>query len=77
MTNILDHPLIKDLAPQTDHEGLLYLKAYITAIEATLSAVREFGLELAEAKQREIMTKFAEKAGLISDNQEGNDGTKI
>lgn len=75
--NILDHPLIKDLAPENDREGLLFFKAYITAIEATLSTVREFGLELAEAKRREIMAKFAEKAGLVSDNQEGNDGTQI
>lgn len=68
--SILDHPLIKDLEPQTEREGLLVLKFYITAIEATLSAVKEFGLEPAEKMQREIMAKFAEKAGLISDNQE-------
>lgn len=65
MTNILDHPLIKDLEPQTEREGLLVLKFYITAIEATLLAVKEFGLEPAEKMQQEIMRKFAEKAGLI------------
>ena len=67
--NILDHPLIKDLEPQSDREGLLFFKAYITAIEATLATVKGFGLELSEAKQREIMAKFAEKAGLINSDE--------
>lgn len=67
MNTILDHPLLKDLEPLTDREGLLFLKAYITAIEATLATVREFGLEQTEVKQREIMRKLAEKAGLVAD----------
>jgi hypothetical protein len=46
--NILDHPQIKDLNPQTEREGLLYLKAYFEAIDSTLKAAKEFGLEAVE-----------------------------
>lgn len=59
--NILDHPQIKDLKPETEREGLLYLKAYLSAIEATLQAAKDFGLEAAEEFHRKVMADLADE----------------
>lgn len=53
--SILNDPRIKDLKPQTEREGLLYLKAYFEAIEATLGAARLHGLEAVEDLHSRIM----------------------
>ena len=60
--NILDHPELKDLVPQTEREALLYAKAYLEAVEATLSAVELGGPEavrkLHEKMQADVMAKL-------------------
>jgi hypothetical protein len=59
--NILDHPELKDLKPESEREGLLFLKAYLTAIEATIQAVKQFGLPAAEEFHRKVMADLAGK----------------
>jgi hypothetical protein len=63
--SILDRPELKDLAPETEREGLLYAKAYFEAIEATLRAVELGGppavLKLHEKMQADIEAKLKKK----------------
>ena len=62
--SILDRPELKDLAPETEREGLLYAKAYFEAIEATLRAVELGGppavLKLHEKMQADLEAKLEE-----------------
>lgn len=61
MSDILNHPQLKDLEPQNAREGLLYAKAYITAIEATIKTVEKFGLDPAREMHEKIMAELAVK----------------
>jgi len=45
--SILDHPELQ-IEPETKRETLLYIKAYLTAVDTTLSGVEEFGLPAAK-----------------------------
>lgn len=59
--SILDHPELKDLKPETEREALLFLKAYLAGIEATLKTVKGFGLSAAEEFHRKVMAELAGK----------------
>lgn len=61
--NILEHPQLKDLQPQNEREGLLYLKAYLEAIQATTKAkaVEMFGLEAVGLLHQKVMSELTKK----------------
>jgi len=52
--------LFDTLEPKDEREGLLYLKAYVTGIEAALSTVEKFGLEAARTMHEQVMLEIAE-----------------
>lgn len=63
MSDILNHPQLKDLEPRNEREGLLYAKAYITAIEATIKTIEKFGLGPARKMHEKMITELATKVG--------------
>jgi hypothetical protein len=55
----LGSPRLKDLESQTECEKLLYIKAYITAMEAMIKAVKKPDLAAAENFHQKLMAELA------------------
>jgi hypothetical protein len=58
---ILERPELRDLKPETEREGLLYMKAYFTAIGRTLTTARTHGLAAVEETHRQILEQLKAK----------------
>jgi hypothetical protein len=59
-------PAVLNAKPRTDREGLLYLGSYLTAVNATLSTVENFGLEETKAIHRKLLADLLSRIGAVS-----------
>lgn len=58
--SILDHPKMQQLEPENGREALLFAKAYLTAIEATIEAARQHGWKAVKELHGKVMAELTE-----------------
>lgn len=52
---------LKGLKPQNEREALLYTKAYLEAIEATITAMEKFGLDQVRRLHDKVVADLEKK----------------
>lgn len=60
-TDILQHPVLIDLAPQSEREMLMYTKAFLEAMKAMIMTAKIFDLEMVENIHAKTLATLAKR----------------